>query len=115
MTKFYAGFGRQEISNDTVLSLNSTRSSGEILTPLKTTCVCLSDGETKVLLFSNDVRNTTARIAADVKALIEEKTGVPGGNIFIVATHNHSAPDVHPYDRPDTHDWLVRIEHGVTA
>ncbi len=109
MTQFYAGFGRREISNDTVLSLNSTRSSGDILTPLKTTCVCLSDGETKILLFSNDVRNTTARIAADVKAMIEEKLGVPGGNIFIVATHNHSAPDVHPYDREDTHDWLVRI------
>ncbi len=115
MSEFYVGFGREDFSNDTVLPLNSTRSSGTVLTPIKTTCVCLSDGKTKVLVFSNDLRNTTARIAADIKRMVEEKTGVPGGNIFIVATHNHSAPDVNFYDAPEMHDWLFGVAYPAAV
>lgn len=111
MSEFYVGFGREDISNDTVLPLNSTRSSGTILTPIKVTCVCLSDGEKKALIFSNDLRNTTARIAADIKEKVSEATGVPAEDMFIVATHNHSAPDVNYYDTPEVKDWLFRIAY----
>ena len=115
MTQIYAGFARESICNDTVLPLNSTRSSGKILTPIQTTCTCLFDGKTKVLVISNDLRNTTARIAADMKKEIEKETGVSGENVFIVATHNHSAPDINFYDREDMKDYLFRILYPAVA
>ena len=84
---FMAGYSRVDITPDpSIIGLK------DVHDPLFVTCVALSDGEQKVLVFSLDVKNFGRDICNQVKADINEALGVPVENIIMSATHNHSAP-----------------------
>ena len=59
--------------------------------------LCLSDGTTGVAIISADLIGVTARIVSDVREIVERKTGIPGGNIFVAATHTHFGPVIKQY------------------
>lgn len=59
---------------------------------LMSSALYLTNGEDHVLLISNDVIYVTKGSTQRIRKSIEEKTGIPGSNILIAATHTHSAP-----------------------
>ena len=94
MDKFCAGFGRCDITPVGPTRINSSRVSDHILDPLYITCVAVSDGESKALMITVDLRNVYKHIVGPGFDAISAATGVPTDCIFLTATHNHSAPDV---------------------
>ena len=109
MSAFFAGFGREDYTPDRQVRLNSVKLSEEIAAPLMISCTALSDGENKVLFFSNDLRGVTSWFATQVKTRVSEATEIPAEHIFISATHNHSAPDINFFKEEAMADWLERI------
>ena len=94
-----AGFSRVDITPEFSVPLGGYgdtkgRMSQVNLDPLYATCVALSDGENKALFFHLDLTGTKTEVAAYCKAEIEKKYGIPQQNIFLTATHTHSAPDM---------------------
>lgn len=80
-------------------------------------CYCrafaLSSGNQKALVLCYDLVSTPG--IDDFRKVLAEATGVPGEQIYIVATHNHTAP----FDRgrrplaafpEDTREWYARYE-----
>jgi len=94
MDKFLVGFGRCDITSVGPTRINSSRVSDHVLDPLYITCIAVSDGDSKALMITVDVRNVYTHITEPGFAAITAATGVPGDRIFLTATHNHSAPDV---------------------
>src|SRR5512133_3108850 len=60
--------------------------------PLFATALFLTDGRTALMFISNDIIFVGKASAQRARRLIEEKTGIPAGNIMITATHTHSGP-----------------------
>jgi neutral ceramidase len=60
--------------------------------PLHARCLVLDDGKTKLALVVVDSCMIPQEIHDAAKALAEQKTGIPAGNILISATHTHTAP-----------------------
>ena len=109
MSKFYAGFGREDYTPDKKVKMNSVKVSELVEAPVKVTCTALSDGEKTVLVFSNDLRGATTWFVGQVKSRVSEAVGIPEDQIFVCATHNHSAPDINFYKDEVMADWLERI------
>ncbi|MBQ3075003.1 MAG: hypothetical protein IJC26_02955 [Clostridia bacterium] len=109
MSTFFVGFGREDYTPDKQVKLNSVKLSNGIASPLKVTCTALSDGEKTVLIFSNDLRGATGWFTEQVKTRVGEALNIPGEQIFVCATHNHSAPDINFYREEVMADWLERI------
>lgn len=109
MSEFLAGFGREDYTPDKQVKLNSVKLSEAVEAPVKVTCTALSDGEKTVLIFSNDLRGVTTWFVNQVKTMVSEATGIPADQIFLCATHNHSAPDLNFYKEEVMADWLERI------
>lgn len=59
---------------------------------LLSSALYLTDGENPVLFISNDVIYVNKESTTRIRESIKEKTGIPGSNILIGATHTHSAP-----------------------
>lgn len=59
---------------------------------LMSSVLYLTSGEDHMFLISNDVIYISKESANRIRKNIEEKTGVPGSNILIAATHTHSGP-----------------------
>jgi len=94
------GFGRTNISPTEPVPLGgygntSNRLSQTVREELYATCVAMTDeaGNT-VLLYHIDLVSAPSD-AANLRMSIGKKVGVPGANVFLSATHNHSAPDTH--------------------
>jgi len=64
---------------------------------LSAKAVCLSDGKTEIAIVSTDLIGVTARLVSAVRRSLERKTGIPGANILIAATHTHFGPVVREY------------------
>lgn len=99
MSTLMVGVGRANITPDYSVPLagygnTRFRMSEGAYDPQFSTCIAFTDeaGET-VLLFHNDLTNTSNRVMA-LRPAISEATDVPEDHILISATHNHSAPDV---------------------
>jgi hypothetical protein len=80
--------------------------------------VVIDNGETQLALVSCDLISMTAEVADPAKAIIEEKTGIPAGNILICATHTHTGPELRPRgsvarDEEWTKDLVHRIAEAV--
>ena len=71
---------------------DDTRISQGFVDYIFTTCVAATSGDTTILMLTMDLTGTSHAINEKFRAKITEATGVPGENIFIGMTHNHSAP-----------------------
>ncbi|MEN6335637.1 MAG: neutral/alkaline non-lysosomal ceramidase N-terminal domain-containing protein [Phycisphaerales bacterium] len=55
----------------------------------------LSDGATTIAIVSSDLLYTPLEeITGPVRAIVSAKTGIPGQNVMVCATHTHSGPEV---------------------
>ena len=97
-----AGFARVDITPTESVPLagygaTSTRMSQNVLSPLYSTCLALTDGSgNTVLFFHNDLCITPAHFAKAVRQAVGSKTGVAASNVMVSATHTHSGPDPAP-------------------
>ena len=73
-------------------------------------CLVLDDGRTRVGFAICDVSVLSDLVVTEVKKLVLKRTGIPGDQLIVAATHTHSAPTVLeaslsgiPWPRPDPH------------
>ncbi len=102
-TGFTAGFGRRDISpTEDMMGLplsgfgnDTARACTEVVDPLYATVIAVTDpqGET-VLLATFDLQAPRSTIRTLLLENISAATGVPEENIYLSATHTHSAPSV---------------------
>lgn len=59
---------------------------------LRASAMVIGQGETKLCIVSSDVLELSRTIDDAAAREIEQKTGIPAGNVLITATHTHSAP-----------------------
>ncbi|MGE3314966.1 MAG: hypothetical protein AB7O26_07590 [Planctomycetaceae bacterium] len=62
--------------------------------PIHARCLVLDDGTTKLAIVVCDSCMIPRELIDAAKALASERTGIPGSNILISATHTHSSPTV---------------------
>ena len=99
--QFAAGYGKANVTPDWVVIMGgytatgeATRKSTGVLNDLYITCVALTDesGNT-ALLYTYDSKSIDTKSANTMRAAISEATGVPVAQIYVSATHTHSAPN----------------------
>lgn len=93
-----AGFATRDITPSYSVPLggygsSDGRMSQTNLDPLFVSCVAVCDGENTALFYQIDVTDILNEDIAFCRAEIFKKYGIPSENIFITATHTHSAPD----------------------
>ena len=93
-----AGFGRADISpvHPTPLGgygQSQNRLHSVLLDPLYATCIAFSDGKETFLLFTVDAVRSHGPWTDAVRDAITAQYGIPAGNVQIVSTHSHAAPD----------------------
>lgn len=69
--------------------------------PLYVTALVLQQGDLRVAIVDIDILIMNAAMDADARAAITSVTGIPGENIRIAYSHNHSGPAM-------MSDWLTR-------
>jgi hypothetical protein len=52
----------------------------------------LDDGQTRAALITADILLLGKTVVSELRKLIEEKTGIPGSNVMIAVSHDHSGP-----------------------
>lgn len=99
--QFAAGYGKANVTPDWVVVMGgytatgeATRKSTGVLNDLYLTCVALTDesGNT-ALLYTYDSKSIDTASALKMRTAISEATGVPMEQIYVSATHTHSAPN----------------------
>lgn len=90
------GYSRVDITPKTEVPMGGygnshNRISEGVAYPLEATCIAFTYGEEKVLLFTQDLINSSW--FQDARAVITPATGVPADRIMICATHTHHTPD----------------------
>lgn len=65
-----------------------------VLDDLYAKALVLDDGQTKVALVTCDLISIPRHTIEASRQAIEEKTGIPGGNVMISATHTHTGPSL---------------------
>ncbi len=116
-TEFYAGYARVDITPDYTVPI-SANMSNSVSDKTYATIIAVSDGETKALFITTDLRHSKGLILQKTLRYAE-KNGVPADNVFLSATHNHSTIT---YDDSNTYE-IVRwrnlyyraIEEGISA
>ena len=68
------------------------RGSQDVIDDLYAKAAVLDDGSTKVALVVCDLISLPRNTVLDARRLIEQQTGIPGGNVMISATHTHTGP-----------------------
>jgi len=94
------GFGRTDITPTESVPLagygnTSRRMSTTASDPLYATCVAMTDDENNtVLLFHLDLTNSYSSAIPGIRISVSRAVDIPGENVQVAATHNHSAPDL---------------------
>lgn len=96
--RLYAGFGRADISpvHPTPLGgygQSQNRLHTTLLDKLYATCIAFSDGGQTFLLFTVDAVRSHGPWTDALRDTLTATYGIPAGNVQIVSTHSHSAPD----------------------
>lgn len=93
--EFYAGFSRKSINPTEYpilvnygVSAQRTRKDEELCA----TSVAVSDGKTKALFITLDLKDIDRTFSFQIISKISSATKVPKNNIFLCLTHTHSAP-----------------------
>ena len=94
-----AGFGRENITPDSAVGMGGysdaeIRKSGVVLDYVYTTCVAFREGDQTILVFTVDSCGLSDYQTENIRSRVTAVTGIPGENIFIGATHTHSAPQI---------------------
>ena len=113
---FSVGFGRAEISPPLPVTIDTYGSGmmGEVLREkLYATCVAVCDGETVALMFSLDMKQSTASVIQRFEKDIEKKLGIPASNVTFTATHTHNAPIPTVKDNPANLKWLQTCYQAI--
>jgi neutral ceramidase len=63
-----------------------------VLDDLYAKAAVLDDGRTRAALVVCDLVTLPRRIVLEARKLIAERTGIPGANVMIAATHSHTGP-----------------------
>ena len=93
------GYARVPITPEAPVPLdgygnNTIRTTDHVLDPLLATCIAFRQGDTTVLLYTQDLLNTKWILLPEARKRITEATGVSSEGIFLCSTHTHSGPDV---------------------
>jgi len=92
------GFGRENITPDYSVPLQggnfAERWSESVLDYCYATCIAVRSGEQTVLVYTIDIKLMSGVAYDAIKGAITQKTGIPVSNIFMNATHTHSAPAI---------------------
>ena len=109
-----AGFGRENITPEKPAGLGGysdaeTRTSGIVLDYIYTTCVAFKDGDQTILVFTIDICGLIDAQMDAIRVHVTTNTGIPGENIFIGATHTHSAPQV-----SGNADWKLQLHNACS-
>lgn len=76
------------------------RISTEVMDPIYTMAIAVSDGQNAVIVIQNDLQAAVKRVLSAVRKNISERTGLPMENVMAAVEHVHSAPDLWNYDHP---------------
>ena len=92
------GYSRMDVTPDDSVPLagygnSSFRMSTEVMDPIYTTAIALSDGEHTAIIIENDLTTSAKPITDEVRQRVSRETGVPMENIMVACIHLHSAPD----------------------
>ena len=106
-TTLLAGFGRENITPSSPVGMggyndSETRKSGAILDSIYTTCVAFRDGQETILVFTIDTVGMWESSFSRLREQVSKATGVSQDNIFVGATHTHSAPSAGQDNAYDT-------------
>ncbi|MBE6713128.1 MAG: hypothetical protein E7580_06370 [Ruminococcaceae bacterium] len=98
-TGFATGFGKVVVNPNPGVGLGGfgnadERTSTHVTDDICISCVAVSDGEKKLLLFSLDSIGTTVTVWNYVSKQMEKEFGIPQDCILINSSHSHSAPAV---------------------
>jgi len=52
----------------------------------------LDDGETQVAIVTTDLIGPPPELVAEVRGMVERKTGIPAGNVMLCSSHTHFGP-----------------------
>jgi hypothetical protein len=74
--------------------------------PIRAGVLVLDDGETRAAIISLDLIGAWEEMVRKLRVEIERETGIPGPNVMVAASHNHSAPGWS--DQPEWAEELVR-------
>jgi len=77
------------------------RMSEDVLDPLYATCVAFTDeSDNTVLLYHLDLCHSFTAATLTLRSAVSRKTGIPGTQVMVTSTHNHSGPDLDLTDNP---------------
>ena len=101
------GFGRENINPTSPVGMggyndSESRKSGAILDPIYTTCLAFRAGEETILIYTIDTVGMWSSSFSRLREQVSKATGVPQDNIFVGATHTHSAPSAGQDNAYDT-------------
>ena len=68
------------------------RSHEGVLDDIAVKATVLDDGQTHAALVVCDLISMPKWLVTEARKLVEERTGIPGSNVMIAATHTHTAP-----------------------
>ena len=114
---FYAGYARVDITPDFSVPIGSNMTD-RVQDHTYATIIAVSDGESTALFITTDLRNSKGYVL-EKTLRVAEMNGVPRDNVFLSATHNHSAIT---YDDSNTYAivkwrniYYQAIEEGIEA
>ena len=118
--KLYAGFGRADISPDNPTPLGGygqaqNRMHGVVLDKLYATCIAFTDGDETFLLFSADAVRSNDAWTETVRTEMNKLYGIPAGNVQIVSTHTHAAPETNSNMAVVTGEYTKIYTEGMIA
>lgn len=68
------------------------RGNDGVLDDIQAKATVLDDGRTRAAIVVCDLIAMPKWIVAEARKLVEERTGIPGSNVMLAATHTHTAP-----------------------
>ena len=115
--EFYAGYARVDITPTQSVPIESNMST-TVSDKNYATVIAVSDGETKALFITTDLRHSKDPILR-YTLMAAEKNGVPSDNVFLCATHNHSTITYDDSNSSAMFKWKKQfqnaIEEGIEA
>lgn len=119
-TGLLAGFAKIDITPDYQVGLGgysnaeSRRNTG-IAERIYATCIALSEGDEKILVYTIDNCACAHNIAEQIREVVGAATGIAGDKIFCAATHSHNAPSLfgHPEAKMYMNQLLAACARGA--
>jgi len=94
-TNLRAGAAKVDITPEVVAGTRVTGHPREVTgvrDPIRAGVLLLDDGETRAGIVTLDTLGAWEEMVGRLRAAIEAATGVPGVNVMVAASHNHSGP-----------------------